>query len=297
VCDESGAPRRLGPAPAPSCSTSSCSPTSTARTGSAPTYRNQRARLYGTGHAVGCSKALSTRTTARLGRNRDATPLALPYTKSYRGCRSKGSSNAQAGVVERRPVPRSGRRVRRRIHAPRPRQRDHRGAIALVEHGALDWDCSRDRPTCAGADLPWGTDGLFTGTNSTKRRATGTRTRAGVVSRRSPPAWLRLMPDPATISTAHNGPDSYTADEVGGAAVISVSMGRASRTRQRLDAGQGRSPKRLGNRDAIWVHSTLERRIRVGRRVSPSTPDPMTMAACLKGSIRVGWADPRLETP
>jgi hypothetical protein len=58
----------------------------------------------------------------------------------------------QAGVVDRRPVPRSGKRLRRRIHAPGPRQRNHRGAIALVEHGALDWDCSRGRPTCAGAD-------------------------------------------------------------------------------------------------------------------------------------------------
>ena len=80
------------------------------------------------------------------------------------------SSHAQAGV-DWRPVPCSGRRVRRRIHAQGPRQRNHRGAIALVEHGALDWDCSGGRSTCAGADLPGATDGVFKGTNSTKRRA------------------------------------------------------------------------------------------------------------------------------
>jgi hypothetical protein len=32
--------------------------------------------------------------------------------------------------------------------------RNHRGAIARVEHGALDWDRSGGRPTRAGADLP-----------------------------------------------------------------------------------------------------------------------------------------------
>jgi hypothetical protein len=131
-------------------------------------------------------QGLSTRTTARLRRNRDATPLALPHTRPYRGCRSEGSSNAHAGVVDRRPVPRTGRRVRRRIHAPGPRQRNHRDAIALVEHGALDWDCSRGRPTCAGVDLPRATDVLLTGTNATKRRAAGPDTGGGLVSKRSP---------------------------------------------------------------------------------------------------------------
>jgi hypothetical protein len=105
-----------------------------------------------TGHVVGCSKTFSTHTTARLRRNRDATPPALPHTRSYRGCRLEGDSNAQASTVDWRPVPRSGRRVRSRIHVPRPRQRNHRGAIALVEHGALDRDWSRGRPTCAGAN-------------------------------------------------------------------------------------------------------------------------------------------------
>jgi hypothetical protein len=34
-----------------------------------------------TSMVVGCSKAFSTRTTARLRRNRDATPLVLPPHK------------------------------------------------------------------------------------------------------------------------------------------------------------------------------------------------------------------------
>jgi hypothetical protein len=123
---------------------------------------------------VGCSKAFSTRTKARLRRNRDATPLALPHTRSYRGCGSEGGSNAHAGVVGRRPVPRTGRRVRRRIHAPGPRQRNHRGAIALVEHGALVCNWSRGRPTCAGADLRPATDILLIGTNSTEHACAGT---------------------------------------------------------------------------------------------------------------------------
>jgi hypothetical protein len=64
----------------------------------------------------------------------------------------------EGGVADQRPVPRSGRLVRSRIHVPGPRQRNHRGAIALVEHGTLDWDCSRGWPTCAGADLRPATD-------------------------------------------------------------------------------------------------------------------------------------------
>ena len=143
------------------------SPRGIGRTGSP---RRKASRAVRNRTRVGCSKAFSTRTTGRLRRNRDATPLALPHTRSYGGCRSEGGSNAHASVFDRRPVPRSGRRVRRRIHAPGPRPRNHRDAIALVEHGALDCDCPWGRPSCAGADLPPATDGFLTGTNSTERR-------------------------------------------------------------------------------------------------------------------------------
>jgi hypothetical protein len=154
---------------------------------------------------VGCSKAFSTRTTGRLRRNRDATPLALPHTRSYGGCRSEGGSNAHAGVVDRRPVARTGRRVRRRIHAPGPRQRNHRDTIALVEHGALDCDCSWGRLSCAGADLPPATDGLLTGTNSTVRRVQEPDTGRSPLALRATPA-RRSAPMRRLSATSHVGP-------------------------------------------------------------------------------------------
>ena len=142
------------------------------------------------GRALGSCRELSSwggknHTEADSPWNRDATPLALRHTRSYRGCRLEGSSHAQAGVVDRRPVPCGCRRVRRRIHGPRPRQRNYRGAIALVEHGALGWDRSRGRPTCVDADFPRGTDSLLAGTNASRSAGAGTRRGAGAVNKLS----------------------------------------------------------------------------------------------------------------
>jgi hypothetical protein len=152
-----------------------------------------------------------------LARQRDSHGIAtrhlwpFPHTRSYRGCRWEGGSNAQTSVVDQRPVPRSGRRIRRRIHVPGPRQRNHRGAIALVEHGALDCDWCRGRPTCAGADLRPATDILLVGANSTGRRAPEPPGGPAVGSRwRSRRTLLERRPRSLPVMTAHSGAMAWT---------------------------------------------------------------------------------------
>ena len=109
--------------------------------------------------------------------------------------------------VDWRPVPRSGRRVRRRIHAQGPRQRNHPGAIALVEHGALDWDCSGGRLTCWRGS-PRGDRRPLYGNELHKAAGAGTRTRAGIVSRRSHPFDL---PRPVLLRTPEKSTEASRA--------------------------------------------------------------------------------------
>ena len=158
-------------------------------------------RRQGSSQKLGPREARAGQRAGRLAGNRSAlgsgramAPLALPHTRSYGGCRSEGGSNTHASVFDRRPVPRTGRRVRRRIHPPGPRPRNHRDAIALVEHGALDCDCPWGRPSCAGGDLPPATDGFLTGTNSTPMRGRAPQS----LPTRGSPCWNPCEGVPAT---------------------------------------------------------------------------------------------------